>query len=114
MRIISKDQFAARKSALMNHSEICQENLCAICEYFRAVAKFQYDSGNFARYVSHILTPQPSSPNKKTKKTVSFHANTLFCACSNFTSLYLDIHLIQKACLYNTSFREAGLLSRDQ
>ena len=114
MRIISKDQFTARKNALMNHSEICQEKLCAICEYFKAVAKFRYDSGNFARYVSHILTPQPSSTNKKTKKTVHFHAETLFCASSKFTGLHLDIHLIHKACIFNTSFKEVGLLSRDQ
>ena len=70
MRIISKDQFTARKNALMNHSEICQEKLCSICEYFKAVGKFRYDSGNFARYVQHSLTPQPSSKNKKTKWVV--------------------------------------------
>ena len=114
MRIISKDQFTGRKNALMNHDEICQEKLCSVCEYFKKVAKFRFDAGNFARYVQHSLTPQPSSKHEKTKKKVHFPAETLFCSSSEFTGLPLDIHLLHNACIFNTSFKEVRLLSRDQ
>ena len=114
MRIINKDQFNARKTALLNHSEICNKELCLICDYFKIVGKYRHDSGNFARYVQPTLTPQATMEKKKNRKKVHFPADTLFFSNSEFTCLPLDIHLFYQACIFNTSFREIRLLSRDQ
>ena len=114
MRIINKNQFTARKKALIVHSDLCHENLCSICQYYGAVKNFRYDSGNFARYIQPSFTPQPPSGIRKPKKTVHFAPKTLFCSNSEFTSLPLDINLLHRACFFNTSFKELGLLSRNQ
>ena len=114
MRTIGKDQFTARKSALLNHSDICDGKLCPICDYFKIVEKYKHDSGNFARYVQPNWTPPALMDKKKIRKKVHFPTNTLFFSNDKFTCLPLDIHLFHQACVFNTSFREIRLLSRDQ
>ena len=112
MRTINKGTFTARKSALSNHNEVCQEQTCPTCLYFKATEKFRHDSGNFSRYIQPSLTQQQPCERKKTKKTVRF-SGTLFCSSSQFASLPLDIALLHKACIHNVSLREVRLLSRD-
>ena len=112
MRTINKSTFTARKTALLNHNEVCQEKTCSTCKYFKAVEKFRHDSGNFSRYIQPTLTPNQPYERNKPKNTVSFPA-TLFCSSTEFTSLPLDIAMLHKACVHNISLKEVRLLSRD-
>ena len=112
MRVISKDQFCARKIALLNHSQVCETPTCIICEYFKTVSNYRYDAGNYSRYVSQGYPPQVIKSPKPSRK-VQFDQTTVFAEQASFDSLQLDCQLVANACEFNTSFKEAMLLHRE-
>ena len=112
MRVLSKEQFCARKAALVNHSLICETPTCIICRYFKTVSNYKFDAGNFSRYVSQGY-PQQVAKSPKPSKTVKFEEDTVFAEEATFDSLYLNYRLVANACMFNISFREAMILQRE-
>ena len=112
MRVPSKEQFCARKAALLNHSLICETPTCIICKYFKTVSNYKYDAGNFSRYVSQGYPPQVAKSLKPSKK-VKFDKDTVFAEEATFDSLHLNYRLVANACMFNISFREAMILQRE-
>ena len=106
-RTLNKDSFHAHKTALMNHKDICIDNLCDICSYISQVKNYTWDVKNYARYLVPLPIDQPKT--LKQKKTVRFVKSSVKEKLPK--GLSLNIVSLELACTYNVSLRETGLLS---
>ena len=115
LRIIPKDLFSARLSALKNHKDVCTEVLCNICQFFNKVAAYKFNPGDYSRYVEKQEIQHPLKPMKteKSMPKVRFDIQSIRCSDNPFVGITINFATIEKSCCFNVSFREAGLIKTE-